>query len=406
MRKFWFTLTLTACGALSAADWPQFRGPNMDSHTSEAGLLFEWPADGLKKLWSTPVGDGGGGIHAGPVIVGGKVYTPGKVGTKDVIYCINAADGKELWHFDYEAPGQANWGMGMRATPTVANGKVYTLSRYGQVYCIDAEKGTEVWHKDQMKDYAGNQPGFGLAAAPLVFDNMVVIEPGGKGASLVALEAATGKEIWKAGDDASAYATPTLATIQGVKQIVSFPASGLVARDPKDGKELWRFDYVDKQKKNCAMPLVVDDQVFVPNNTLGWVAVGIKKDGDKWSVTKLWAKPTEHVHFSPAVLGDGCAFFHNGGGSIKCIDLKDGSVKWELPKMGQQQAMLLRMDDKHLLALLDTGEVVLMEATKDAGKQIARFQAVGGTSFSQPAIADGKLFVRDYKTIACFEIKK
>ena len=390
-----------------ASDWPAYRGPHGDGIVTEAGLLLEWPKDGLKKVWSAPLGDGGGGVHAGAAVAGGKVIVPGKTGEKDVIYCFDSQQGNELWKFEYAATGQANWGTGPRATPSIAAGLVYTLSRYGQLFCLDAEKGTKIWERNLMQDFKGTAPGYGISAAPLVAEGRLICQPGGPEASLVALELKTGKVLWKSGSEKSAYAAPQLVTLAGVKQILAYPESGLVALDPASGKELWRYDHRTNASKNIPAPLVLNDRVVI-TSLLGFVSLKIAKAGETWKATKEWGQPRETMHFSSPVLGAGVAyFFHNSKpGQLKCMDLKDGSIKWSLPNMGNQQAQLLRLDPKHLLVQSDGGQVVLVEDLGGQGKEKARFQAVGATAFAMPAVADGRLFVRDYKTLVCYELNK
>jgi len=409
MRRACISLcVLFSVAAAEADDWPRFRGANIDDVVTEKGLLTEWPAEGLKKLWSAPLGDGGGGTFAGAAVVGGKVFVPGKTRRNDVLYCLDAATGAELWKFQCATQGELGMGTGCRAVPTVKDGKVYVLNAYGVLWCLDAAKGEKLWERDIVADYKGTRPVQGMSQAPLIEGEIVVSLPGGPNASVVALDRNTGKEIWKTASDKCAFASPQTITIAGVRQVLCYTWDGLVAIEPKDGKEFWRFPFDDPGVgRCCAMPLVVGDTLVVSNPQKYVTAVKVTKDRDAWKADKLWDKPEQVFFFSSPVPGDGCFYYQDSKGHVVCMDLKDGAVRWSVPNVGKEHAGLVRLSATRLLATCDNGEAVLIEGTPAAGRELARFRAVEKKqyAYAPAAVADGRLFVRDDKTLTCFDLK-
>lgn len=404
MRLLTFLL-LMCCGGAAAADWPCYRGPEANGVAAEAAVPAAWGAAGLKKLWSVPLGDGGGGVHAGPAVAGGKVYVLGKTADKDVLYAFDAAKGTEAWKFEYAAPGESRtYGSGPRATPAVAEGRVFILSRRGLLHALDAATGTLVWSRDLGKDFDARAPIYGHSAAPLFAANRLIVQPGGTEAGIVALDPATGRELWRANTGKTAYAAPQLATLAGTQQVLAFLDTGLCALDPEKGGELWRFEYRDTQAKNIPAPLVLQNRVIVCNRTRGFTALKPFKTDAGWKVEVLWTQRKEAMHFSSPVPGDGVLYGHDGSGRVKCLDTGTGAVRWSLAGLGREQAQLVRLGAKHLLAQLDDGQIALLEDQGASGRELARFQAVGAQAFSAPAVAAGRLYVRDHRALGCFAL--
>ena len=377
---------------------------NADAADVKKNLLPSWPDEGPRKVWSIPIQDDKQSTHAGPCISKGKVYLPGRTGQNDVIYCIDKETGHELWKYVYAAPAKDEvYGTGIRATPTVFDGCLYTLGCFGQLLCLNAETGSVVWQCNLLADFNGRAPVFGMAAAPLVFKDMLICEPGGPGTSVVALDPKNGKEIWRSGNDEASYAAPQKVLLANTPQILAYMATGLVAFDLKSGAELWRYDYLEERRKNIPAPVVADDIVYVTNNTLGFTALKVAYENNKWTTHRLWSSRKEKQHYGSPLLGEGCLYYHNSKREIKCLDLKDGKVRWTVDNVGAQYAGLIRIDEKHLLAAADDGHIMLFEGTPQAGTEAARFQPLE-SSFPQPAIADGRLYVRDHKNLMCFEL--
>ena len=387
------------------SDWPCYRGPHGDGTVDDKGLLMNWSAGGLDLVWSQPLPDNGDASHAGPAVGRGRVYVPTRIEKQDVLLCFDGANGAELWRYAWPAPTKnVSYGTGVRATPTLYDKYVYVLTCFGQLLCLEADKGVLLWQRDLVADFGGTLPPFGSSAAVLVVDGRLICQPGGKGASLVALEPATGKEIWRSGDDENSYAAPELVELCGVRQILAYPGSGLVAHDIQTGKELWRYAYADERDKNIPGPLVAGDCVYFANNTLGFSALQVANNAGNWTVSRLWSARDQKMHYSSPVLGEGCLYFHNSKREIRCLGLKNGGELWATRKMGVQYGMLLRLENNRLLTVNDDGQAVLLEVSAAQIQERGRFQACAGV-FPQPAIADGRLYLRDHKTLFCYDLR-
>jgi outer membrane protein assembly factor BamB len=408
------SLVLLSAAAISA-DWPCFRGAAGDGVVTETDLQLDWPATGPEKLWTAPLGDGGRGTFGGPAIVGGKVYVPGRTAkfeagkdlSTDMVCCIDAATGKELWRTAFESPSasELSYGNGPRATPLVSGDMVYTLSAFGLLTCLKTADGAKVWQRNIVADFNGFIPKFGVAAAPIIEGDLLICEPGGLGTALVALDRSTGKELWRSGNSKCSYAAPQVATLAGLKQIVAYPVDGLIGLNIADGKELWRIRYNDQ--KNIAAPVIVGDTIVFSNFSIGMSSYTISQKDGKWLATKNWTNAEKLDTCPPVRLGEHIYYFLYAGKKVKCVALKDGAVKWELPLVGvEENAQVLLVAPQRLIVSLDTGVVAQFEVSPEAGVEKLRFEAVGRNALGCPVISDGRMYIRDPKNLVCFAVKK
>ncbi len=197
----------------SAADWPQILGPNRDGHSAETKLNWDWPKDGPPIAWTKEIGSG----WASPVIVDGKLFLFHRVGDDESLLCLDPATGKEHWTSKYATKYRDDFGFddGPRATPTIADGKIFTLGPNGNLRAVDAATSKEIWHLNLLETYKASKGYFGVACSPILVGGKLLVNVGGKGAGVVAFDPANGKELWKATDDAASYSSPTVAEIDG-----------------------------------------------------------------------------------------------------------------------------------------------------------------------------------------------
>jgi len=235
----------------------------------------------------------------------------------------------------------------------------------------------------------------------------VFVAGGGAGQSMLAFNKKAGELVWKTGNETITHATPVVATILGVRQVIHFMQSGLVALAVKDGKELWRFPY-KFSVSTAASPVVSGDIVYCSAGyNVGGGACKISKEGDNFKATELYKNLAAATnHWSTPCCKDGClygmfSFKAWGTGPMKCVEVATGKVKWEKPGFGAGQAILV--GDK-VVGLSDTGDVVIVEAKPDAYKEAGRFKAVTGKCWTTPAYSDGRLYVRSTKEGACLDV--
>jgi outer membrane protein assembly factor BamB len=326
----WVTVVLAATSAaLAAADWPQFLGPSRDGVSTETGLRWHWPSGGPPRIWEAAVGRG----WSGPVTAGGRVLMFHREGDEAVLHCLGATDGKRLWRYAASTDYIDQFGFddGPRATPTVAGGRVFTLAPEGRLTAVDMESGRELWHRNLHVDYRVPQGFFGAACSPLVEGGAVVLNVGGPGAGVVALDARTGKERWKATDDAASCSSPVATTVHGTRHVIVFTREGLVCLDPATGsvraRERWRSQM--QASVNAAVPLVLGDRVFA-SATYGTGAAlwRLRPDG----LAVVW-KGDDRLssHYNTAVYRDGNLYGSHGrqeeGASLRCVDWLTGAVR-------------------------------------------------------------------------------
>jgi outer membrane protein assembly factor BamB len=402
----------------AAENWSQYRGNNGDGVSGER-VLAPWPSNGPKRLWSakTPAG------FSSMTVANGKVFTivsremDGALA--EVCVALDVETGKEVWAAatglaKYEGGGDSgtpvnNGGDGPRSTPAVSGDKVYIYSAQMLLSCLDADTGKKVWEKDVQHEFGGKNIGWESAMSPVIDGNLVYVAGGGAGQSMLAFDTRTGGVAWKTGDEQMTHATPIVATIQGVRQVIFLMQSGLVSLDAGSGKPLWRFPFTYRTATACS-PVVGGDIVFcTAGYDVGGTACQITRNGTSFEAKELWrikGNPSVASLWSTPVCKDGylygmISYKKFGTGPLKCVDIKTGAVKWQQPGFGAGNVVLA---GDTLVALSDDGQVVLVEATPVAYKEVARTKAVAGKCWSTPALSNGRLYVRSTKESACLDV--
>jgi outer membrane protein assembly factor BamB len=412
-----FVLVTFAFGAL-ASDWPEYRGPAGDGISPEA-VPVKVPASGPKRVWriDTPNGFSSFSIGAGKAFT---VVTREVEGTpSEVCLALDAASGKELWAArtgvaKYEGGGDSGaegnkGGDGPRSTPAVNDGRVFVYSSAMVLSCLDAASGKLLWKKDIIGEFGGSNIKWQSAMSPVLDGNLVVVAGGGAGQTFLAFDQKTGGLAWKSGDDKITHATPAVATIDGVRQIIFFMQSGLVSVDAQSGKELWRFAFPYKVS-TALTPVVGGNDVFCSAGyDVGSAACEVRKAGNAFSAKELWrvhGNKEVVAQWSTPVFKDGYLYGmfsakKFASGPMKCVELKTGQVKWEKDGFGVGNVILV---GNSLLALADDGQIAVIEADPAAYKETSRFKALAGKCWSTPALSNGHLYVRSTKEGACFDI--
>jgi len=400
-----FAAALPSAAAAPLGDWPQYAGPNHD-RTAEAGVdIAPWGREeGPRVVWRVPLSGG----FSSMTVADGRVYTLVTREARETCVALDFKTGKELWssplaaEAKYDGGGDAGTddnrgGDGPRCTPTVADGRVFVLDSRLGLACLDAKTGKTRWSKDLVAEYDGKNISWQSAAAPMVVGDRVLVAGGGAGRTFLAFSAKKGELLWSTGDEKITHATPTLATICGVPQVIFFAQSGLVALDPKEGKELWRAEYPYKVS-TAASPVVDGDSVYLSAGYgVGAGVYALTKDDEGFHPELLWQKRNKlQNHWSTPVLLDGhlygmFSFKEYGEGPIKCVELSTGEEKWSEDGFGPGNCILV---GGHLLALSDCGEVVWIEPDPEEYDEVVRHDVLDGKCWSTPSYSDGQLFVR------------
>jgi outer membrane protein assembly factor BamB len=380
--------------------WTNFRGPDRDGHYRQQPVRTDWgPA--LQPLWKQPVGGG----FASFVIADGRAFTIEQRRDRELAAAYDLVTGRELWTNAWDALFRSSMGGdGPRATPAWHAGRLYVLGGAGELRALDAATGRTLWRTDILADAGATSPEFGVSASPLVVDNTVVVLAGGaNGRSVVAYDRESGTRVWGALDDRAAYASPMLVTLAGVRQILTFTATRLVGLSPENGTLLWEFPW--EAANQAAQPLIVgSDRVFVSSGSgtdAAMLHVAPDDDG-QLAARELWRTTRMNNNFSSSVLHDG--FIYGLDGSIlACIDASTGELKWKGGRYGSGQLLLA---GAHLIVVTEQGELALVRADPAAHQEITRFAAIEGTTWNHPAMSDGILLIRNTEEMAAFDLRK
>lgn len=391
-----------------SADWPQWRGPDRNDHSPDKGLLKEWPEKGPKRVWIYR--DAGLG-YAGPSIVDNRLYTMGARGEKTLLLCLDAVTGKELWVREIDSELENGWGNGPRCTPSVDGDHVYALGGRGRLVCAKTSDGSIVWSTHLVEDHGGKVPGWGYTESVLVDGEQVICTPGGKQGAVLALNKKTGEEIWQSSQMTvgAQYASPIVAEHAGVRQYIQLFQKEFAGFAADTGKVLWRSEFPKGKVAVIPTPIYSDGIVYI---TAGYSA-GCKaiRLGENHEVETLYEQGDISNHHGGVILVDGHIYgYHSNRGGWACQELESGEIKWterEIGKgaIGYADGMLYCVSEKK-------GEVVLVEASREAWKEKGRFtldpqseiRADKGAIWVHPVILNGRLYLRDQDLIYCYDV--
>ena len=428
--------------AVRGDDWPQWMGPARDGVWRETGIVKAIPPAGLPVKWRTEVKGG----YSGPAVADGRVYLmdyerrEGAVANapndrnslagRERVLCLDAATGRVIWKHDYECPYAISYASGPRCTPTVADGKVYTLGAEGNLFCLDATTGRVIWSKDFKKDYAAPTPLWGFCGHPLVDGNRLVCLVGGAGSVAVAFDKDTGRELWRAlSASESGYCPPSIIESAGMRQLVIWDADNLNALDPATGTVLWS----QPLKPAYGMSIMAPQVAATPRGQVLF-ASGIGRVGalytlaaDKPGASVAWrGDPKSAVYCAnstPFIAGDTLYGCDCETGFLTAVDLATGQRLWETgePTLGNRRgrhgtAFLVRQgnaagDDRTWL-FSETGDLILARLTPAAYEELGRAHLVAPTNecfgrevvWSHPAFAGRCIFVRNDRELICVSL--
>lgn len=420
-----------------AFDWPQWQGPDRTGVSQETGLLQEWPKDGpplARKI------QGIGGGYSAPAIAAGRIYGMSSRGADEVVWAISETDGKELW---VSKLGPAlNEGMpqgkeGAGCTPTVDGDRLYVLGLGGELACLQVADGKVLWQKNLVSDLGGVLPTWRYNESPLVDGDRVICSPGGKEATLVALNKTTGETIWQTAvpepaggnsgggrgggrpgfrDSGAAYSSAAAINFEGQRQYVQFTSKALIGVAASDGKLLWRYDQpANRMGINCSTPIHQDGRVFAASAYgAGGGLVKLSKDGDGGvTADEVWFSKNMENHHGGMLVIDGALYGGNGGnggGYLACLDFQTGDVLWNEKDMDKRRVTKgsVALADGRIYYRTEEGTVVLIEPSRTEYTERGRFEQPDRTrqpAWTHPVVANGKLYIRDQDVLYCYDVK-
>jgi outer membrane protein assembly factor BamB len=422
MTNLFISASILSCCLLvasaSADDWPQWRGPQRTGLSKETGLLKEWPKGGPKLLWERK--DIGGG-YSTPAIVGDRIYLQADRNRKEYALALAVKDGSEIWATELGKVG-INLGPqypGTRSTPTVDGDRIYPLGSDGDLACLEKDTGKMVWKKSLRKDFGGTPGAWAYSESVLIDGEALICTPGGKKATMVALNKKDGSTIWECAapipkGNAAAYASPIAVEVGGVRQYVQFVAGGVVGVDAKTGKYLWLYDKTKDPAANIPTPVFHDDCVFTSTSRNGSGLNRIKVSGDMVSSEEVYLNQIKLNSIGGVVRVGDYVYGTDANEDLVCMDFKTGAEKWRHACVG---AAGLCYADGMLYVRGQGGNgfgpekptfVALVEATPEGYKEKGRFEQPDHgkrPAWPHPVVANGQFYLRDGNVLLCYDVK-
>jgi len=404
------TAALMAAAVLSASpvtssgqagDWPQWRGPNRDGKSPETGLLQSWPQGGPPLKWK--VGGAGTGFSSMSTS-GSRLFTMGARGGVEYVMAFDRASGKKLWEVANGDLYENDRGSGPRGTPTVSGDRLFALGASGDLTCLDPATGKKHWSVNVLRTFGGRNPRWGLSESPLVAGGRVLVNAGGPGASIVALDAKTGSVVWKSGSDGAGYSSAVLHKVGGIEQAVFFTATGARGVDVRDGRELWQYTPVANRVANIATPVVSGPHVFVSSD-YGTGAALLRMEAAGSGVTAhevYFTRDMRNHHSSSVLVGDHLYGFSSA--ILTAMRLRDGHVAWRDRSVGKGSVVYA---DNRLYLLSENGVVGLADASPEAYVERGRFTIETGqlSTWAHPVVAGGDLYLRDQDALYAYDVR-
>jgi outer membrane protein assembly factor BamB len=393
---------MLSLGFVFAQDWPQWRGPNRDGKVQGFTEPKEWPSE-LTLKWKTAVGLG----DSTPALVGNKLYVFTRQGDEEVILCLDAQSGKELWKEKYAAmavTGPPSRHLGPRSSPAVVDGKVVTIGVGGVLSCLDAATGKVLWRKDPFPEVV---PQFFTSMSPIIIDGMAIAHLGGKdNGAIIAYDLNTGDPKWQWTEEGPEYASPSLLTVEGTKQIVTLTEKSIVGIGVADGKLLWKLPFVPERRTyNAATPIIDGQTVIYTGAGRGTKAVKIEKQADGFVTKEIWSNTEVAPQFNTPVQKDGLLFGLSNRGNLFCINNKTGQTAWIDPTQTDRGGFAAIVDvGSVILALPSSAELIVIKPNGKEYTELARIKVSEKATYAHPVIAGNHIFIKDEDSLSLWTI--
>jgi outer membrane protein assembly factor BamB len=408
-----------------AADWPEWRGANRDGVWTETGLVERFESDALLIRWRAPVGSG----YCGPTVADGRVFLMDRVvrpARQERVLCFDAATGESLWSYAYDCVYERiQYEAGPRASVTIDGGRAYSLGTMGHLHCFNAQSGKLLWSHDGRQEYAARVPLWGVAGAPLVEDDLLIVPIGGKDdACLMAFDKTTGRERWRGLKDGLSYSAPIIIEQAGWRVLVYITDQRVVGLDPQTGKRRWEHPFVPAQMEITIATPVFDGRHLVVTSFYDGMLV-LNVDPDRLAVAPLWRRrgaserKTDALHCcisTPLIQGD-YIYGVDSYGELRCLDLQTGDRLWEdltaTPKARWSNIHMVRNGDK-VWMFNERGELIISRLAPDGFHEFSRSHLLdptteqlsqrGGVCWSHPAFANRCVYARNDKELVCADL--
>jgi outer membrane protein assembly factor BamB len=408
-----------------AEDWPDWRGPRRDGTWTETGVIEKFPTEGIKVKWRTSIDAG----YNGPTVSEGRVFVMDRkeLPTEtESVKCFNAETGSAIWSFVYDCKYEGiGYPAGPRASVIIEDSRAYSFGSMGNLHCFDKTSGKVLWKKDLKEIYKINMPIWGLAAAPVIIDDKIIIQTGGTNNScIVALNKINGDECWTNLKDAASYSAPIIISQAGKKVVVVCTGENLSGLDPNTGNVYWQVPFFSKMSLIIASPVLYKDYIFVSCFYNGSLLVKI--DSMNLSASKVWQRSGEnenvtdalHCCISTPLLKNDLIYGIDSYGQLRCLDLLTGNRIWEdltAVKKDRWANIHFVQNGNKTWMFNEHGELIISELSANGFHEISRAKLIEptngqlsrngvGVTWTHPAFANKHVFVRNDKELVCADL--
>jgi outer membrane protein assembly factor BamB len=423
---------------LVADDWPQWLGPNHDSVWRETGIIEKFPSDGPPIRWRANIGAG----YAGPSVAQGRVYVAdrqlapgvsnpsdpfqrGRIQGVERVLCLNEADGKIIWKYQYDCPYSVSYPAGPRVAPQVSSDKVYTLGAEGNLYCLSSKDGAVIWSRDFKKDLGAQTPVWGFSGHPLIDGQKLICLAAGEGSTVIAYDKDTGKELWRAlTAKEPGYSSPIIIEAGGKRQLILWHPEAANSLDPETGKLFWTEPFKARAGMTIATPRKSGEQLLFTSFYNG--SLMMRLDSNKPEATTIWRtekmseKDTTHLNavMTTPFLEDGHIYGVCSYGQLRCLKADSGQRLWETlqPTTSGQpvrwaNAFIVKNGDRFFL-FNEKGDLIIAKFSPEGYKEVSRTHLLEPTNtaagrdvlWSHPAFANRHMYARNDKEIICVDL--
>jgi outer membrane protein assembly factor BamB len=386
----------------TVSEWFQWRGPNRDGISAETGLLQDWPKLGPPQVWKiTGVGNGYSSFSTS----GGRLYTLGARSGSEFVIAIDRATGKKVWETLNGRRYENDRGDGPRSTPTVEGDRLYVLGGSGDLTCLENATGKKIWSINLVQKFGGVNPYWGYSESPLIVGDRIIVNAGGRRASIVAVSKADGSTLWQQHNDAAGYSSPVLMRTGSLNQVIFFTDSHTLAVDPRDGRLLWTYNKANNGTANVATPIVRGTRVFVSSDYgTGAALLEVRAAGNLATANEVYfTREMRNHHASSVLVGDHVYGFSSS--ILTALKFDTGEMAWRDRSVGKGSLIFA---DSRLYLYSEDGVVGLAEANPAGYREHGRFtlgQQSGLPTWSHPIVAAGLLIIRDQDAVYAYNVR-
>lgn len=379
-----------------AQDWPQWRGIGRDSKVTGFNAPANWPAQ-LKQEWKVPVGFG----DATPVLSGNKLYLNTRQADQEILLCLDAANGKEIWKNSYPSVAvtgpSASQHPGPRGTPAISNGKIVTFGAAGILSCFDAATGKLVWRKENPSNA---YPAFFTGTSPIIADGMCILHIGKKDdGQVVAYDLNSGNEKWKWTGEGPSYSSPSVMTIEDRKLLIVITENNIMALGLTDGKLLWKIAAQTQQRfYNCVSPYIDGQTIYYTGQGTGMKAIKIEKAGNEYVTKELWNNAEVGAKWNTPILKDGFLYGFTDQKRIYCLNASTGQTAWIDNAVNSDFSTIVDCGSV-LIGLTSTDNLIVLKPDGKAYSEVVKYKISDTPVYTYPVIAGDKIYIKDAETL-------